>query len=55
MAAAIREVREESTIDDLEFAWGATSTQTGPYSGGKVADTTGCNPGGSTSACRSIR
>ena len=22
LAAAIREVREESTIDDLEFAWG---------------------------------
>lgn len=37
LAAAVREVREESTIDDLEFAWGAGSTQTGPYSGGKVA------------------
>ena len=35
LAAAIREVREESTIEDLEFAW--NSTQTGPYSGGKVA------------------
>ena len=37
LAAAIREVREESTIEDLDFAWGANSTQTGPYSGGKVA------------------
>jgi len=37
LAAAIREVREESTIEDLDFAWGASSTQTGPYSGGKVA------------------
>ena len=37
LAAAIREVREESTIEDLEFAWGSNFTQTGPYSGGKVA------------------
>jgi 8-oxo-dGTP pyrophosphatase MutT (NUDIX family) len=37
LAAAVREVREESTIDDLEFMWGDASTQTGPYSGGKVA------------------
>jgi bis(5'-nucleosidyl)-tetraphosphatase len=37
LAAAIREVQEESLIDDLEFAWGETSTQTGPYSRGKVA------------------
>jgi 8-oxo-dGTP pyrophosphatase MutT (NUDIX family) len=35
--AAVREVREESLIDDLDFAWGDISTQTGPYSGGKVA------------------
>lgn len=35
--AAVREVKEESTIDDLDFAWGRASTQTGPYSGGKVA------------------
>jgi len=37
LAAAIREVREESLIDDLEFEWGESSTQTGPYSRGKVA------------------
>ena len=37
MAAAVREVREESMIDDLDFAWGEASTETGPYSGGKVA------------------
>jgi 8-oxo-dGTP pyrophosphatase MutT (NUDIX family) len=37
LAAAVREVREESLIDDLVFEWGETSTQTGPYSRGKVA------------------
>jgi 8-oxo-dGTP pyrophosphatase MutT (NUDIX family) len=37
LAAAVREVKEESLIDDLDFAWGDGSTQTGPYSGGKVA------------------
>lgn len=37
LAAAIREVREESTIEDLEFAWGELNTQTGPYSRGKTA------------------
>jgi bis(5'-nucleosidyl)-tetraphosphatase len=37
LAAAIREVREESLIEDLDFAWGESSTQTGPYSRGKVA------------------
>ncbi len=37
LAAAVREVKEESTIDDLCFAWGEESIQTGPYSGGKVA------------------
>ena len=37
LAAAVREVREESLIDDLEFAWGEPSTRTGPYSRGKVA------------------
>ena len=37
LAAAVREVREESLIDDLDFAWGHDSTRTGPYSHGKVA------------------
>ncbi len=37
LAAAVREVREESTIRDLEFTWGELSTQTGPYSRGKTA------------------
>jgi len=37
LAAALREVQEESLIDDLEFTWGESSTQTGPYSRGKVA------------------
>jgi 8-oxo-dGTP pyrophosphatase MutT (NUDIX family) len=37
-AAAVREVQEESLIDDLTFLWGHASTQTGPYSRGKVAE-----------------
>lgn len=37
LAAAIREVREESLIDDLEFLWGESWIETGPYSRGKVA------------------
>jgi 8-oxo-dGTP pyrophosphatase MutT (NUDIX family) len=37
LAAALREVKEESCIDDLEFEWGEGSTRTGPYSRGKVA------------------
>jgi 8-oxo-dGTP pyrophosphatase MutT (NUDIX family) len=37
LAAAIREVREETLIADLDFAWGEVYTQTGPYSRGKVA------------------
>jgi 8-oxo-dGTP pyrophosphatase MutT (NUDIX family) len=37
LAAAIREVREETLITDLDFAWGETYTETGPYSRGKVA------------------
>jgi bis(5'-nucleosidyl)-tetraphosphatase len=37
LAAAVREVREESCIGDLEFEWGECSTRTGPYSRGKVA------------------
>jgi 8-oxo-dGTP pyrophosphatase MutT (NUDIX family) len=37
LAAAVREVREETCIRDLEFVWGDDSTSTGPYSRGKVA------------------
>lgn len=37
LAAAIREVKEESLIEDLDFAWGHEYSQTGPYSRGKVA------------------
>jgi 8-oxo-dGTP pyrophosphatase MutT (NUDIX family) len=37
LAAAVREVREETTIDDLEFPWGEIHTETGPYSRGKTA------------------
>jgi len=37
LAAAIREIREETTLDDLEFAWGEAFTETGPYSRGKIA------------------
>ncbi len=35
--AAIREVREETTIADLEFVWGNVYLETGPYSRGKIA------------------
>jgi len=35
--AALREVREESTICDLEFPWGKEFLDTGPYGRGKVA------------------
>jgi 8-oxo-dGTP pyrophosphatase MutT (NUDIX family) len=31
LAAARREVREETAIDDLEFAWGESFTETEPY------------------------
>lgn len=37
LAAAIREVKEETLISDLEFAWGDAHIQTGPYSRGKIA------------------
>lgn len=37
LQAAIREVREESLIDDLQFEWGHDFRETGPYSRGKVA------------------
>jgi len=35
--AAVREVREETGIDDLAFPWGENHMDTGPYSRGKVA------------------
>jgi 8-oxo-dGTP pyrophosphatase MutT (NUDIX family) len=37
LAAAIREVQEETLIEDLYFEWGHEYTETGPYSRGKVA------------------
>jgi 8-oxo-dGTP pyrophosphatase MutT (NUDIX family) len=37
LAAAIREVREETLIQDLRFEWGHGFVETGPYSRGKVA------------------
>jgi bis(5'-nucleosidyl)-tetraphosphatase len=37
LAAACREVREETTIDDVEFAFGLEYVETGPYSRHKVA------------------
>ena len=36
LEAAIREVREETGLYDLEFAWGEDSIETEPYAGGKV-------------------
>lgn len=37
LEAARREVREETTIEDLRFPWGERYTETGPYNRGKVA------------------
>ena len=37
MQAAIREVSEETGIDDLSFDWGDRFFETGPYSRGKIA------------------
>ena len=36
LEAAIREVREETGLSDLDFAWGDESIETEPYAGGKV-------------------
>src|SRR5208282_4044806 len=35
--AAIREVREETTLDDISFDWGMVFIETGPYNKGKIA------------------
>jgi 8-oxo-dGTP pyrophosphatase MutT (NUDIX family) len=37
LAAARREVREETLIDDLQFAWGEEYRETAPYSNNKIA------------------
>jgi bis(5'-nucleosidyl)-tetraphosphatase len=37
LGAAKREVREETSIDDLDFRWGERFIETGPYSKGKTA------------------
>ncbi len=37
IAAALREVGEETGISDLAFDWGERYLETGPYSRGKVA------------------
>lgn len=37
IAAAIREVGEETGIHELAFDWGDIHTETGPYNRGKVA------------------
>lgn len=36
LEAALRETREETGLDDLEFAWGQDHIDTEPYAGGKV-------------------
>jgi bis(5'-nucleosidyl)-tetraphosphatase len=35
--AAVREVREETALDDLSFDWGLVYRETGPYHKGKIA------------------
>jgi 8-oxo-dGTP pyrophosphatase MutT (NUDIX family) len=37
MQAALREVREETGVNDVRFDWGDRYFETGPYSRGKVA------------------
>jgi len=37
LEAARREVREETSIDELDFHWGDDYFETAPYSGNKVA------------------
>jgi 8-oxo-dGTP pyrophosphatase MutT (NUDIX family) len=37
LVAARREVREETTLDELDFHWGEDYFETAPYSGNKVA------------------
>jgi bis(5'-nucleosidyl)-tetraphosphatase len=37
LAAAVREVEEETGIRELEFAWGHVFHETAPYGSGKVA------------------
>jgi 8-oxo-dGTP pyrophosphatase MutT (NUDIX family) len=36
-AAALREVREETTLQHLNFDWGYAFLETGPYNKGKIA------------------
>ena len=35
--AALREVREETTLEDLSFDWGSEFIDTGPYNKGKIS------------------
>ena len=37
LAAALREVREETSLAGLELRWGEAFRETAPYAGGKVA------------------
>jgi bis(5'-nucleosidyl)-tetraphosphatase len=37
IAAAVREVREETTLDDISFDWGMAFMETGPYNKGKIS------------------
>jgi len=35
--AAVREVKEETTLDDISFDWGLVFMDTGPYNKGKIS------------------
>jgi 8-oxo-dGTP pyrophosphatase MutT (NUDIX family) len=37
LSAACREVREETALEELDFAWGDSYRETPPYGAGKVA------------------
>jgi bis(5'-nucleosidyl)-tetraphosphatase len=37
IGAAVREVREETTLEDISFDWGMVYIDTGPYNKGKIS------------------
>jgi 8-oxo-dGTP pyrophosphatase MutT (NUDIX family) len=37
LEAAVREVKEETTLENLSFAWGEDYIDTGPYNKGKIS------------------
>jgi len=50
--AAVREVREETTLDDISFDWGLVFMDTGPYNKGKSRAITSPGPRRRAFRCR---